>query len=171
MADRNRVEGGFTVKTPEEIKKGLLYHGNTLCDDDCPYRLLNGFGCKGMLCDDALAYIQKLETDNAQQARCIENLTDKLNATNDALAAKAELSEQYRWERDVAIGQLEQLGIGFGEKVDGKFEQVKRERDFLLKYLTDSHWAACDICKHEPEEGNIHACKRSHYQYNKRLFA
>lgn len=34
---------------------------------------------------DALAYIQQLESDNAQQARCIENLTDKLNATNDAL--------------------------------------------------------------------------------------
>lgn len=41
-----------------------------------------------------------------------------------------------------------------------KAEQLERERDFLLKYLTDSHWAACDICKHEPEEGSIHACKR-----------
>ena len=41
-----------------------------------------------------------------------------------------------------------------------ELEAVKRERDFLLKYMTDSHWAACDICKHEPEEGNIHACKR-----------
>ena len=45
------------MKTPEEIKKGLLYHGNTLCDDDCPYRPLNGFGCRGLLCDDALALI------------------------------------------------------------------------------------------------------------------
>ena len=29
--------------------------------------------------------------------------------------------EQVRWERDVAIGQLEELGIGFGEKVN-KYE-------------------------------------------------
>lgn len=39
-------------------------------------------------------------------------------------------------------------------------EKLERERDFLLKYLTDSHWAACDICKHEPEEGDINACER-----------
>ena len=30
-------------------------------------------------------HIQQLKSDNAQQARCIENLTDKLNATNDSL--------------------------------------------------------------------------------------
>lgn len=108
------------MKTPDEIKKGL-----ELCLDPeadcagCPYEDIDA--CHGAMQEDVYALIQQLEADNAQQARCIENLTDKLNATNDALAAKAELAEQYRWERDVAINQLEQLGIGFGEKVDGKF--------------------------------------------------
>ena len=26
--------------------------------------------------------------------------------------------------------------------------QIEAERDALMEYLTDSHWAACDICKH-----------------------
>lgn len=35
--------------------------------------------------------------------------------------------EQLRWERDVAISQLEELGIGFGEKVDDKVVISKLE--------------------------------------------
>ena len=29
--------------------------------------------------------------------------------------------EQYKWERDVAISQLEDLGIGFGQEIDGVY--------------------------------------------------
>ena len=75
------------MKTPDEIKKGLgccvkfLACVPTMdCCEYCPY-----IGSCDELEKDALAYIQQLEADNAQQARCIENLTDKLNATNDAL--------------------------------------------------------------------------------------
>ena len=35
--------------------------------------------------------------------------------------------DQYKWERDVAISQLEKLGIGFGEKVDDKVVVAKNE--------------------------------------------
>ena len=35
--------------------------------------------------------------------------------------------EQLRWERDVAISQLEELGIEFGEKVDDKVVVAKME--------------------------------------------
>jgi len=41
--------------------------------------------------------------------------------------------DQYQWERDVAIKQLEKLGIGFGEKIDGKY-LTKEEYDKLLEY-------------------------------------
>lgn len=58
------------MKTPDEIKKGM--EGLK-------------FIANAVRIDNALSYIQRLEADNAQQARCIENLTDKLNATNDAL--------------------------------------------------------------------------------------
>lgn len=40
---------------------------------------------------------------------------------------------QLRWELDVAIDQLKQLGIGFGEKIDGKY-LTKEEYEELLEY-------------------------------------
>ena len=41
--------------------------------------------------------------------------------------------EQYRWERDIAILQLEELGIGLGEKIDGVY-LTKQEYEDLLDY-------------------------------------
>lgn len=41
-----------------------------------------------------------------------------------------------------------------------RYKRVRAERDFLLKYITDSTWAACDICKHEPDDGSgVMGCK------------
>lgn len=45
-------------------------------------------------------------------------------------------------------------------RLKAELETVKRERDALLKYLTDSHFVPCDICKHQPESGDIMACDR-----------
>lgn len=39
-----------------------------------------------------------------------------------------------------------------------KYKRVRAERDALLKYLTDSSFVPCDICKHD--KGDIMACKR-----------
>ena len=41
--------------------------------------------------------------------------------------------EQFKWERDVAIQQLEELGIGFGEKIDGIYLS-REEYEELLRY-------------------------------------
>ena len=41
--------------------------------------------------------------------------------------------DQIRWERDIAIEQLKELGISFGEKVDGKYIS-KEEYEQLLEY-------------------------------------
>ena len=54
--------------------------------------------------------------------------------------------------------QLEKDALQYIAQLEAELEIVKRERDFLLKYLTDSHWAACDICKHEPESHDINDC-------------
>ena len=43
------------------------------------------------------------------------------------------LIDQYKWERDVAINQLEELGIGFGQKIDGVY-LTKEEYEKLLEY-------------------------------------
>jgi hypothetical protein len=50
--------------------------------------------------------------------------------------------EQIRWERDIALAQLEELGISFGEKIDGKY-LTKEEYNQLLKYK-DYYEELCD---------------------------
>ena len=85
------------MKTPDEIKKGLECCANdAMCSEKCPYfnSLSNGVDCASKMKADALTYTKQLEADNAQQARCIENLTDKLNATNDALPRWISVKEQ-----------------------------------------------------------------------------
>ena len=47
------------------------------------------------------------------------------------------LFDQIKWERDVAIAQLEELGIFFGEKIDGIY-LTKEKYDELIS------WAICD---------------------------
>lgn len=54
----------------------------------------------------------------------------------------AGLVGQYRWERDVAISQLEELGLGFGQKIDGVY-LTKEEYEKLLEY---KHMYE-DLCK------------------------
>lgn len=47
------------------------------------------------------------------------------------------LFEQYKWERDIAISQLEDLGIGFGQKIDGYYltsEEYKEMFEYRLMY-------------------------------------
>lgn len=41
--------------------------------------------------------------------------------------------EQIRWERDIAIEQLSELGIGFGEKIDGVYLR-KKEYEKLVEH-------------------------------------
>lgn len=74
------------TRTPDEIKKGLeLCIAGVYDCCRCSYHEVGNGDCVTDVKCDALDYIQQLEADNAQQARCIENMTDKLNATNDAL--------------------------------------------------------------------------------------
>ena len=88
------------MKKPDEIKKGLecLMAEKQLPCSVCPYND-EPVACCEVIIPDALAYIQQLEADNAQQARCIENLTDKLNALNDELA-------ELQAERDAAVALI-----------------------------------------------------------------
>lgn len=44
--------------------------------------------------------------------------------------------DQIKWERDIAIGQLKELGLGLGQKIDGVYfqeDEYKKLRDTLLK--------------------------------------
>ncbi len=94
------------MKTPDEIKKGLECC-NEMCDSSCPY--WEDSECPISVRNDALAYIKQLEADNAQQARCIENLTDKLNATNDALPCWISVEERLPEGNDDVIVYVQSL--------------------------------------------------------------
>lgn len=43
------------------------------------------------------------------------------------------LFDQLKWERDIAIEQLEKLGVGFGQKIDGVYLS-KCDYEELLRY-------------------------------------
>lgn len=93
----------MNLKNPDESKKGLercseraMHCGpeDPKCSYDC-----GSEECILNLMHDALAYIQQLEADNAQLNRCIENMTDKLNAAHDETA-------QMKAERDAAVADI-----------------------------------------------------------------
>ena len=79
-----------------------------------------------------------------------ENAINTLKNNNQYATAKATriafdallCVDQYRWERDIALGQLEELGIGFGQKIDGVY-LTKEEHEKLIecKYMYE------DLCK------------------------
>lgn len=56
-------------------------------------------------------------------------ITEALYMAINALGA----IDQIRWERDVAVEQLKELGISFGQKIDGVY-LTNEEHDKLLEY-------------------------------------
>lgn len=60
-------------------------------------------------------------------------ITEALQMALTALGA----IDQIRWERDIAIEQLEELGIGFGQKIDGVYltkEEYEKLREYKYMY-------------------------------------
>lgn len=65
-----------------------------------------------------------------------DDVEDAIQRIKNAPAVEAVsrgLFEQYKWERDIAIEQLEELGISFGQKIDGVY-MTKEEYENLLEY-------------------------------------
>lgn len=101
------------TRTPDEIKKGLeccvdvniVCAGNCVFDDDVK---LGYPDCVKLLMTNALTLIQQLQAENAQQARCIENMTDKLNAMNDEVA-------KLQAERDAAVRDMTEIVQNLGD--------------------------------------------------------
>lgn len=63
------------------------------------------------------------------------------NAVKQAFSALVVL-DQIRWERDIAIEQLTELGLSLGQIIDGKYLS-KEEYDKLLEYK----YMYEDLCK------------------------
>ncbi len=64
----------------------------------------------------------------AESPRC-KYITEALQMAINIMGA----FEQVAWERSVAFEQLEELGIGFGQKIDGVYI-TKEEHEKLLEY-------------------------------------
>lgn len=82
---------------------------------------------------DKVEAIQRIRTHmivhHMEEHPHCQHITEALNIALNALGA----IDQIRWERDIAIEQLRELGIGFGQKTDGVY-LTKEEYEELLKY-------------------------------------
>lgn len=86
-----------------------------------------------------------LRMTNEDVAEYRKNAIDILKRNDQHATAKAVdiafssliVLEQIRWERDIAIDQLNELGISFGEKIDGVYLS-KEEYDEMLEYMGQS---------------------------------
>ena len=118
-------------KTPEEIKKGLECCYSPvepmLRCEACPYN--GSIVCKMRLNTDALAYIQRLEAQNAELVRKTDKLQSSMGQVQKAL-------------RDNGFQTLEALLQAYS--------QVKRERDALendLYSVVNDYVTPCFCCK------------------------
>lgn len=91
---------------------------------------------------DRIEAIQRIRTHmivhHMEESPHCEYITEALKMALNALGA----IDQIRWERDIAIEQLRELGVGFGQKTDGVY-LIKEEYDELLEY---KHMYE-DLCK------------------------
>lgn len=101
---------------------------------------------------DAIDAVRTFYADNYALEDSIEELLEKLPS------AQQPLVEQLRWERDVAVKQLEDLGYAFGEKPlpsaprwipcserlpdeDGTYIVTgKKGAVYSISYRDDGHW-------------------------------
>lgn len=79
-----------------------------------------------------------------------------MDAEKQAMQRRIDTLDQHAVKLHAALIEAERENA----QLKAELETVKRERDALLKYLTESRVVPCDICKHEPENGGIMACDR-----------
>lgn len=72
----------------------------------------------------------------------VEDVIQRIKNVPAVEAVSKVLFEQYKWERDVAISQLGELGICFGQKIEGVY-LAKEEYEKLTEY---KHMYE-DLCK------------------------
>ena len=66
-------------------------------------------------------------------------------AVEEAFMALACL-EQYVWERDVVLSQLEELGLGLGEKTDRVEALIDRDKEEEAVYKHETGTFVCPCC-------------------------
>jgi hypothetical protein len=65
---------------------------------------------------------------------------------------KQSIYEQIKWERDVALEQLESIGVGLGRKMDDVKEAMEKQIPKKVEYGNDNSWGVnkkvpvCPVC-------------------------
>ena len=89
------------------------------------------------------------ENEHEPNSGFIEVCKDIVNQLADGYKDKyvrRETLNQYMWERDTAISQLEELGLGFGQKINGvyltydKYNKLLKYKWFLKLKMTIKSW-------------------------------
>ena len=132
-------------KTPDEIKKGLEHCITGTSCRGCPYceECAIASDCNPMH-KDLQDYIQQLESDKQQ----LEGMLHHMNQLRDAAAGRALKMEERVHQLEDQLGDATEM-----------VKQLEAERDALLKYITDSSWAACDICEYGKDGASAMNCK------------
>lgn len=81
---------------------------------------------------DADKYFEVIRDDLEIRGESFRRVVDHLHEMETADVVSRGLFEQYKWERDVAISQLNALGLSLGQKIDGVYI-TKEEYDRLLE--------------------------------------
>lgn len=75
--------------------------------------------------DELLSYVDRVKNCGLGKKKSIEYITKYISNMPTAYDFDKVIG-QYKWERDIAMYQLEQLGIGFGQKLEDEvIEKVK----------------------------------------------
>lgn len=87
--------------------------------------------------DELIDKLNKFESDVHGSAECYSSVTEIIEAieyvgilideTQTVEAVPKSYADQIRWERDVAVGQLNEIGCQFGQKMD----EVKKKLESL----------------------------------------
>lgn len=120
-----------TAKTPDEIKKGLEVCNIWMVDEpnrcmECPYFCTKD--CADTLMKHALALIQQLEADNANQREAIRVLELSLQAINATNIEQEHKIWQLEAERDAAVRTIYEMAKCITEDVCEWCDGVECER-------------------------------------------
>ena len=84
---------------------------------------------KRALIDD-FAWLKSVVNESSKDE--IDEIIQRIKHFPATDAVSKSLYDQIKWERDIALGQLEELGISLGQKID-RFYLTKEEYDKLLE--------------------------------------
>lgn len=88
---------------------------------------------------------------NQEALKIIKNFCDANEITFDSsVTAAFGLSisalgaiEQYKWERDIAVDQLKELGLELGQKIDHVRQAIDKQKGLELKPILDETFGDC----------------------------